>query len=156
MQRIEMLQRLFFAHVDTAIFLFLTCQFQHLLLYGLQILVRQHYAVTGFDVIIKTVFDSRTDTEFGVRIKLLQRFRHQMRGRVPKSVFPLLVIPCVQLDFRILYNRARQIPSLSIHGDCQHFLCQLRANRFRDVKAGNPCLELLYISIRKLNLDHKL
>ena len=63
-----MLQCFLLAHIDTAILFFLARQFKHFLLDGFQIFVGQNDPFSRIDIIVKSVFDSRSDTEFGIRV----------------------------------------------------------------------------------------
>ena len=66
------------------------------------------YAVNGLVyIIVKTVFNGRTDTKLNAWIKFLQCFGQQVGTSVPESMFALFVFPFIKNEVCIFIDRAR-------------------------------------------------
>src|SRR5690625_744504 len=67
----------------------LSGQLEHLLLQRLQILGPYGH-ITKIYVVVESILYGRSDTEFGFRPELLDRFSQQVGRRVPEGVLPLI------------------------------------------------------------------
>ena len=83
------------------------CKFQHLLLDSREIRVGKLLSAK-VNVIIESVFDSRSDTELHTRIKGFESLCHKVGRRVPENMFSFLVFPFQQPYGAVLLNRCIQ------------------------------------------------
>ena len=100
--------------------LFFGGQFSHFLFDFFQIGFFDDFAIGRFYIVIKAVFDGRSDAKFDAWIQFGERFGQQVRRCVPKGVFGLVVFPFVQFQRAILCYRARQIAHFAIDCGSQH------------------------------------
>ena len=114
------------------------------------------HGLTRIYIIVKTILDSRTDTELNARIQLLQRLSHQVCARMPESMLAFLIVPLQQLYRRIFLDRTGQIPCLAIHACGQHLLRQTRTDALRYLHSGRTLRILSHGIVRKCNLNHDL
>ena len=85
----------------------------------LKIRILDDYSLGGHHIIIKTVFNCRADTELDTRIEFLERLCHQVRGRMPKGMFRLLVFPLESLHATVLI--------LYFYHSCNNLIAKNRA-----------------------------
>ena len=149
----EHLQRVGLGNVAAHHFFLLGNQLSHLLLDFLEF-SRCNLVVARVDVVVETVFNSRTDAELNTLIKLLKGFGKQVCRCVPESMLAFRVFPLEQLNRAIVTNRARQVPFFTIQSSSQHFSRQARADTFSNLQRRDALLELLYTSIWKSYIHH--
>ena len=106
-------QSLFLGHRTQVEVVLLACQFHELVLYLLEIGLGK-FLLTEIDVVIKAVFDRRTDGQFGVRIKTEDRLGQHVRRRMPKGAFSGFVVPGVQHQRSICSQRSGHFDGLSV------------------------------------------
>ena len=135
--------------------LLLGYQLLHLRLDSGKVALLDH-GLTRIYIIVKTILDSRTDTELNARIQLLQRLSHQVRARMPESMLAFLIVPLQQLYRRIFLDRTGQIPCLAIHACGQYLLRQTRTDALRYLHSGRTLRILSHGIVRKCNLNHDL
>ena len=102
----EFLQRILFSDALTHQYLFLYSQLGHLGLDSWQICLLND-CFTRVYIIVKTVFNGRTDTKLNAWIKFLQCFGQQVGTSVPESMFALFVFPFIKNEVCIFIDRAR-------------------------------------------------
>ena len=102
-------------HIDAAEVLLLAGEFQHLVLDGLEVRVREGAAV-HVHVIVETVLDGGADAELDAREQGLERFGHQVGGRVPEHFLGLVVFPFQQADLHVLVDGTEQVDGGSLGG----------------------------------------
>ena len=84
---------------------FLLCdQFSHFSFNSRQISLFNN-SLSRVNIIIETIFNSRTYTKLYSRIEFLQRFCQQVRTRMPESVLPLFIFPFIKYYRSIFFNR---------------------------------------------------
>ena len=71
------------------------------------------------EVVVETLFDGGADGELGVRIELLNRLRHHVRGRVADHLAASLILEGEDLDALALGEGSRQVelPSIGARGE---------------------------------------
>ena len=102
----EFLQRILFSNALTHQYFFLCSQLGHLGLNSWQICLLND-CFTRVYIIVKTVFNGRTDTKLNARIKFLQCFGQQVGTSMPESMFALFVFPFIKNEVCIFIDRAR-------------------------------------------------
>ena len=75
-------------------------------------------------IVVETIFNSRTDTEFDTGIELLQGLGQQVSRRVPKGMLAFGIVPFEEFDGRIGSNGTGKVPLLTIDSCGKNFLCQ--------------------------------
>ena len=106
-------QSLFLGHRTQVEVVLLARQFHELVLYLLEIGLGK-FLLAEIDVVIKAVFDRRTDGQFGVRIKTEDRLGQHVRRRMPKGAFSGFVVPGVQHQRSICSQRSGHFDGLSV------------------------------------------
>ncbi len=140
---------------DPAFYIFFFCsQFHHFLFDDGKIRFFNYHTFSGIHIIIKTVLDGRSDTEFNSRIQLLQCFGHEVSRRMPIRMFAFFVFPFQQLQCCILRNGARQIPCFIIYTCGKHFFSQAATNAFRYLQWRYSFFVLPNRTVGKSNLYH--
>ena len=98
------------------------------------------------DVVVESVLDSRTDTEFHSGIKFLQSFGKEVSRTVPESVFAFGIVPFEQFEFGVVTDGARQIPFVAVDRRRKDFAGKTGAYGFGNLKrshSASNCLTLL-------------
>ena len=88
-------------------------KFLHLLFYLFQVGFR--YRRRAVHVVVEAVFDGRAYAEFDARIEGFQRFGQQVRRRVPECVFAFGVVPFVESDRSVFFDRARHVDRRAVY-----------------------------------------
>ena len=70
--------------------------------------------ITGVDVVVEAVFNSRANTELYALVELLQGFSEQVGRCVPKGVLTLIVVPLKEFDFTIGGDGSVDVPFFAI------------------------------------------
>ena len=105
-------------------------------------------------IIIETVFDCRTDTEFHSGIKFLQRLGQKVGRRVPERMLSLGVVPFEKLDSRVSGDRTGDIPVFTVHFCGKYIGREARRNAFGHLKGSYALGILPDTAVRKSNLYH--
>ena len=99
--------------VDAAEVLLLAGEFQHLVLDGLEVGVRQGAAV-HVHVVVETVLDGGADAELDAREKGFEGLGHEVGGGVPEHFLGLVVIPFEQAELHVLVDGTEQVDGGSL------------------------------------------
>ena len=101
--------------LDAAEVLLLAGEFQHLVLDGLEVRVREGAAV-HVHVVVETVFDGGADAELDAREQGLEGFGHEVGGGVPEHFLGLVVFPFEQAELHVLVDGTEQVDGGSLGG----------------------------------------
>ena len=63
----------------------------------------------GIDVVVESVLDGGADAELDARVEVLEGLGQQVRRRVPEGVLALVVVPLVEFDRSVGFDRARHV-----------------------------------------------
>ncbi len=107
------LQRFGLGHFAADEFFFVAGQLLHLLFDLLQIGFSD--GRRAVDVIVEAVFDGRADAELDARIERFERLGQQVRRGVPESVLALGVVPLVEFDRSVFFDRARHVGRRAVY-----------------------------------------
>ena len=128
-------------------------EFQHLFL-DFREIGRCESMFARVNVVIKSIFNCRTDAEFHSGVQFLECFCEQVGGRVPESVLAFRIVPFEELDCGVFGDGARYVPLLVVDRCCQNISGKLRAQAFCYLERGYAALELLDRAVGKCNVDH--
>ena len=95
------------------------------------------------DIIVPAVFQRRADAEMCLGIKVLNCLCHDVRRRMPESVFPLIVGKSEDIHRTIFVHGCAQILCLAVDAYCTGRLIKAHADAFCDVSRGNARLKFL-------------
>ena len=150
---LEILQGIGLGDFDAFEVLLFAGQLQHLLLNCSQVGIRNLRAIQ-VHIIVESVFNGRSDTEFYTRIEGLEGLCHQVGGGVPEHPAPFFIVPLKKLDSSIFLNRTGQVIYGFIYLGSKYLGRQARADTHRNVIRGHALLEGLDTAIRKCNVNH--
>ena len=156
----ELLERIGFGDGFLHQLFFARTQLHHLCLNSGEVAILNHLSLSGIDIIVETILNSRTYTELNTRIQLLQRLRHQVRRGVPEGVLRLGVVPFVQTDVAVLGKRRVQLRNLPIiiigclNTGNKNVLCQTTADTLSHLQRRYAALILTDTTVRKSNFNH--
>ena len=88
----------------------------------------------GSDIVIKTVFNHRTNNHFGVGIKLLNRMTDQVRTGMADYLYTLFVFRCNNLHAGVFANRIACVYEFAIDFTCHCRLRQTGTNGRSDLR----------------------
>ena len=149
----EELESVVLGYVGTYNLLLLTGEFKHLLL-NLGEVGSGDGVLSGVDIIVETVFDSRTDTEFHTGIQFLECFGEKVCRAVPEGVLAFSIVPFEQFDISVFGYGACEVPFLIIDRCRQHVLSQTRADAFGYLQRSNATFKFFYRIVGKCYLYH--
>ena len=69
----------------------------------------------GIDVVVEAVFDGRADAELDARVERFESLGQQVRRGVPEGVLALFVVPFVEFDRSVLFDRARHVHRRAVY-----------------------------------------
>ena len=69
----------------------------------------------GIDVVVEAVFDGRADAELDARVERFEGLGQQVRRGVPEGVLALFVVPFVEFDRSVLFDRARHVHRRAVY-----------------------------------------
>ncbi len=69
----------------------------------------------GIDVVVEAVFDGGADAELDARVERLEGLGQQVRRSVPEGVLALVVVPFVELDRSVRFDRARHVHRRAVY-----------------------------------------
>ncbi len=142
--------------------LLLAGEFQHFVLDGLEVRVRQGAAV-HVHIVIEAVFDGRADAELHAREQGLQGLCHQVRRAVPEYFLGFVVLPFEEPNGAVLRDGTGKVNGGStgsfglsgiLHLNRQYLLCQTRADAHGNLITSYASLVLTNTSIRERNVNH--
>ena len=109
---------------------------------------------TRINVVIESVFDCRTDSEFHAGIKFLKSLGKQVGRTVPESMLSFRIIPFEKLDFSIFLNGTCQVPFLAVNCGGKNILRETRTDTLCDLQRSGSAFKLFYRFIGKCNIYH--
>ena len=117
---LKFFQRIGFRHLAAHDSLVSLGKFAHLLFYFREVVLADGRSVFGHYVIEETVFYGRTKAELNARVECLQGFGQQVSRRMPKRVFPFLVVPLVKRNRCIFVYGAVKFGGIAIYANRKH------------------------------------
>ena len=94
------------------------------------------------EVIVKAIFDGRSDRYFGRRIELLDSLRHQVRGRVADQCERFGILRRDDGNLGILFDKVREIDELVVDLAGQSGLGKARTDRCGNIAHRKRCFVL--------------
>ena len=88
-------------------------QLRHLVLDGRQVGLGDGHR--RIHVVVESVFDGRSDAELDARVERLEGLGQQVRRGVPESVLALFVVPFVESDRSVGFDRARHVHRRAVY-----------------------------------------
>ena len=90
------------------------CYLHHSFFNSGEIFVGNYLAVRKFHIVVETVFEGRTNTEFCARVETFQSLCHNVCCRMAECVAAFLIVPFVKNESAVLCNRTSSVPRLTI------------------------------------------
>ena len=99
------------------------------------------------EIVVKTVFDGRTDGKFNILEQTLNGLSHDMRCRMAERVLPFLGVESQEFNRRAVDDRFPQIRYVSIDFRYQYFLSQAVAQLFRSIVQRNAVGKYFFAAV---------
>ena len=137
------------------------CKLHHLVFYGLEVSLG-NLASLKINIVVESVFKSRSNSEFHTRIEVLKGLGHKVCRRMPENSLRLLGIPFMECDGAIFVKRPVQIVGClpcaagSLDGHSQNVSRKPRADSFCNLITGYAVFERPDAAVWKCNVNHNL
>ena len=118
----------------------------HLLLELLQIFRCKR--VLAVEIVVKTVLDRWSNSELGLRVKFKYRSGKKVRRRVPVHFEGSRIFGGQNADRRVPFQRARQVPKVSIYFGNHRFFSKAFRDRKGNIKGPRSFRERFLAPIR--------
>ncbi len=160
----EVLHGICFGNLYAAEVFLAAGKFQHLVLNGLEVCLREGSAAHVY-VIVEAVFNCGPNAELHAGEKGLQGLCHKVGGRVPEHALGFVVFPLEEADLNVLGDGTHHVYGCSfgclgliraLDVNCQHIRGKAGADAHCHVITCYARFILTYASIRELNVDHNL
>ena len=89
------------------------------------------------EVVVKTVFNHRSDRDLSLRVQLFDSLSHQVRGRMTNDLKALRVFVSHNRNRTVFGNRVRQVHEFAVNFTCQSSASEAGADRGCNVTYGN-------------------
>ena len=105
----------------------------------------------GIKVIVETVFDGGTDTEFGAGEEILHGFGKKMGAAVTEYGFTFFIVPGEDLQSNVVVKNGAEVHYFAINFACEGVLCQFVADAVCHFKNGYIVFKTAAVAVRECN-----
>ena len=105
-------------------------------------------------IIVETILDGGTDSEFHTGIEAFEGLCHKVGRRMPENVLGFFVFPFMQLYLGVRGYGTHQIVDFTIHACRKNFCCKTGRDALSNFIGSDAAFEGLYAAVGESNVNH--